>query len=99
MNDKTQTYQVYCGVNYTIYLDTEGKFEALQIATENYSYKVCFEEVYLKKIKHALKLLFIEEPEKFNKLYTTLKENDPEIFKYVDSVVESIEEYCKNLKS
>ena len=100
MNSETKIYQVFSSlINFTIYLDTEGKFKSVQIGNENPSHRVSFEDEDWKILKRALKFLFIEEPEKFKELYTTLKENDPEIFKYVNSVVESIEEYCKNLIS
>ena len=94
-------YRVCPGMNYRIILDKKGKFYALQIGNDIPQYKNCFGTDYLdySTLEYVLKLFMVAKPEMFSEMYMIVQENDPEMFRYFESVVNSVGTYCKSLSS
>lgn len=97
-------FRIYPGmVNYTIQLDDENRILSLRYGNDYPFYRNTVlgnkinENIEILKI--ALKYMLIEEPQNFEELYKLLKDNDPEMFAYVEEVVDELGGICLKISS
>ena len=80
---------------YRIILDKEGKIDCLIRGNETPQYwKFLDHDIDRDLLRYVLRHLLVEAPDQFSELYMSVKENDPEMFVYVDSVVNSVGIFC-----
>ena len=78
-----------------IVLDKEGRIESLTRGNEIPQYRDMLDhDIDRNLLRYVLRHLLVEAPEQFSELYMSVKENDPEMFVYVDSVVNSVGIFC-----
>ena len=87
MRNRTTEYAVKMGY-YRIRLDKEGKIDALIVGNDIPQYRGCLDHDIDRN------LLRYESPEQFSEIYFSVKKNVPEMFVYVDAVVNSVGIYC-----
>lgn len=99
---KQNKYWVYLGViNYKIHLDSNNRIDYLQVGNDIPQRRDCFGNDSLNRttLKIALKYLLVAEPKQFKDLYKLVKENDMEMFPYLDAVVKDLGSYCFSLSA
>ena len=80
---------------FRIVLDKAGRIECLIRGNETPQYRDMLEhDIDRNLLRYALRHLLVEAPEQFSELYMSVKANDPEMFVYVDSVVNSVGIFC-----
>lgn len=94
MRNRTTEYAVKMGY-YRIRLDKEGKIDALIVGNDIPQYRGCLDhDIDRNLLRYVLRHLMAESPEQFSEIYFSVKKNDPEMFVYVDAVVNSVGIYC-----
>ena len=80
---------------YRIVLGEDGRIESLIRGNDIPQYRDFLDhDIDRDLLRYVLRHLLVEAPEQFSKLYMSVKENDPEMFVYVDSVVNSVGIFC-----
>lgn len=96
-------FRIYPGmVNFTIGIDENNQVTTVQFGndlpyyrTSCFSTRIITENIAL--FKGAVKYMLIANPKDFTELYKLLKENDPEMFVYMEEIVTEIGAMCLNL--
>lgn len=97
--DGKQEFRICIGY-YRIYLDKKGRVDSLVVGNDVPQYRRRnINDIDMDTFRKVLRHLLVEEPAEFSKLYLSVKKNDPDMFVYVDAVVNSVGNHCKALSA